>query len=188
MSPTYPIEPFRERFNKQFGYPPERATIKLRPFLHQWVQDFIRCSPFVILATSNGKDACSVSPRGGPCGFVRIINDRTLLLPDVPGNYLFHSYANVEQFDHLALLFLVPGLQETARVSGKARIISAEEVSSLTQSREPPDKRIIQGLLISVELAFGHCGRSIKLADLWNETTIMKNRIDRPVVERPKGI
>src|SRR5258708_7308043 len=117
----------RNRFRLRFGEPPERATIKLRKYLHPWVKEFISQSPFVVLASSDGEGMSTCTPRGGPPGFVRIIDDQTLLLPDVSGNFLFQSLSNLDKFPYVGLLFLIPGLTETARVSGEAAVVSARE-------------------------------------------------------------
>jgi len=186
MTPTPPAP--RNRFNVAFGDPPARATAKLRNVMHPWVQEFIRCSPFAVLATANGRGFCSASPRGGTPGFVRVLNERTLLLPELRGNFLFQSDSNIEDCPSVGLMFLIPGLTETVRVSGSARVIDATEARALGGTGWVGEDDLLQALLVGVELAYGHCGRSIKMADLWNVTTILDNSKTRPVAKRTPGI
>lgn len=174
-------------FNLRLGDPPQRAVVKLRPYLHQWVQQFIRCSPFVVLATSDGEAFCSASPRGGRPGFVRVLSDTQLLLPDEPGNQLFQSYANVSASPAVGLLFLIPGVTYTVRVSGRAAAVNGDEFRRLADEGAAGESPL-QGLLITVSMAYGHCGRSLRHADLWNEETIARNRAQPPVPRREPGI
>jgi uncharacterized protein len=115
-----------------------------------------------------------------PKGFVRILDERRLLLPDVAGNKLFQGYQNVEQNPHVGLLFLIPGVERTVRVNGRARILTTEEVkehvSALSLHYTDDNSILLQGLLIEVEEAYSHCPRAFKFADLWNPETIAANR------------
>jgi uncharacterized protein len=178
----------RNRFQADFGDPPDRAIIKLREYLHPWVKDFIRHSPFVVLATSDGQNACTNTPRGGPPGFVHVVDDRTLLLPDVAGNHLFQSSANIDKFSPIGLLFFIPGVHETVRVSGTAEMVTAAEYNERARFDDSPAARLLQTIRISVTLAYGHCGRALKFADLWNTRTIDSNARAAPVIRRPPGV
>ena len=99
----------------------------VRDHMHPWVQEFIRSSPFAVLASANADGNCDASPKGGKPGFGIVVDDRHLILPDVKGNRLFQSHENVDANPHVALLFMIPGLDQTARVNG-----SAEEVDLST--------------------------------------------------------
>lgn len=94
------------RFQEAFGLPMSGARTKVRDHMEEHVVDFIRHSPFAVLATSDGQGHCDASPRGGTPGFVRVLDERRLLLPDVAGNRLFQSYGNVDDNGHVGLLFL----------------------------------------------------------------------------------
>ena len=90
------------------------------------VQDFIRQAPFVVLATANEEGDCDASPKGGRPGFVRVVDERHLVLPDIAGNNLFQSYENLETNPKVGLLFLIPGSDWTVRVNGRASILDTE--------------------------------------------------------------
>jgi PPOX class probable FMN-dependent enzyme len=165
---------------RQFGMPTTRVQAKVRDHLTDDVQAFIRRSPFLVLATAGAGGRCDASPRGGRPGFVAILDERHLLLPDVAGNRLFDSYRNVQQNPHVGMLFLIPGSERTVRVNGRARIVDDVEVrrhiAGLSVHYTDDNTILLQGLVIEVEEAYGHCPRSLKFADLWNTQTIGSNR------------
>jgi PPOX class probable FMN-dependent enzyme len=173
-------ETFETRFHDSFGQPSEGARRKVLPRLSEAYQDFIRQSPFLVMATSGAMGQCDASPRGGMPGFVRIVDDRRLLLPDVKGNRRFDSYRNIDENPHVGLLFLIPGSDRTLRVNGTARVVGADEVrrvaGELSLHSPDEDAQLLQGLLIEVETAYSHCPRSLKFADVWNTDTIKQNR------------
>jgi uncharacterized protein len=172
--------PFDNTFTRRHGMPSERVQKKVLDHLTEEWQAFIRRAPFLVLATSDAAGRCDASPRGGTPGFVHILDERHLLLPDVKGNRLFQSYLNVEQNPHVGLLFMVPGSDRTVRVNGRATVLEDGEVRRhiAALSLHNPDENaiLLQGLLIEVEEAYGHCPRSFTFADLWNTETIAKNR------------
>ena len=173
-------DPFDNRFTRRHGVPNERPRKKVLPFLNEDVQAFIRRAPFAVLATSDAAGRCDASPRGGLPGFVRILDERRLLLPDVKGNRLFQSYLNVEQNGNVGLLFMLLGSDKTVRVNGRASVIEDDEVrrqiGELAIHNPDEDAVLLQGLLIQVEEAYSHCPRSFSFADLWNTETIQANR------------
>lgn len=168
------------RFQEQFGVPSEGARTKVRDTMSDQVQDYIRNAPFVVLASSDAEGRCDASPKGGKPGFVRIIDERNLLLPDVAGNRLFQSYENIDANPRVGLLFMIPGDDKTVRVNGKASIVDAEELKRREMDisvHNPDDKaRNQQGLLIEVEEAYGHCPRAYKFSKLWDVDQIRQNR------------
>ena len=180
------------RHQKRFGPPVDRVRGKLRDHLHPWVQRFIQASPFAVLASANAAGQCDASPRGGRPGFVRVLDERHLLLPDVAGNRLFQSYANVDENPHVALIFFVPGLGETVRVNGRARVVDREELErlggSLSVYWSDDNTRQLQGLLVEVEEAYAHCPRSIAFSRLWDGGIIAANVADRPLPTKPSGV
>jgi PPOX class probable FMN-dependent enzyme len=167
-------------FHEQFGKPAERTQAKVRPYMIDWIQDFIRQSPFVILATSNTAGQCDASPKGGKPGFVKVLDDRHLLIPDVAGNRLFQSYENVAANSSVGLLFLIPGHDCTARVNGTVEIVDKERLAAMNVQMEifNPDEhaKIWQGLLLTVEEAYAHCPRAFKFSNLWDVETIAHNQ------------
>src|SRR5712691_8450490 len=151
-------------FNQQFGHPNERVANKVKDTLPEAVKDFIRQSPFIVMATSNREGWCDASPKGGMPGFVRILDERHLLIPDIAGNKLFQSYLNMSDNPRVGLVFFIPGCPDVARVNGKVTIVSAEEVKrrEVEAAVHNPDDRtvVLQGILIEVEEAYGHCPRA----------------------------
>ncbi|MFO1038623.1 MAG: pyridoxamine 5'-phosphate oxidase family protein [Geminicoccaceae bacterium] len=126
---------------------------------------FIELSPFLVLGTSDAEGRQDVSPRGDPPGFVRILDDRHLLLPDRPGNNRLDSLGNIAARPDVALLFFVPGVDETLRVNGKAEITTdAALLAPCAVDGRPPRS----GLLIRVEEAFLHCGKALIRSGLWD--------------------
>jgi len=171
-----PAAPFDNRFTRQFGVPSVRVQTKVRDCLTAEVQAFIRRSPFLVMATADAGGRCDASPKGGTPGFVAILDDRHLLVPDVAGNRLFQSYLNMAANPHVGLLFLIPGSNRTVRVNGRVMIVDKDEV--LTRNGafglHNPDEHAVtlQGFVVEVEEAYTHCPRSFKFADLWNVETI----------------
>lgn len=174
------------RWRERKDQPEPRVINKVRVRLTPWLRAFISRSPFVVLATGTAPHGCDASPRGGPPGFVHILDDARLLLPEAPGNRLFQSRENIESSGQVGLLFFIPGVEETTRVNGACRVVSTEEVVRLLaasdKSGEPYPAR---GLLITVQEAYYHCGRSIRRAKLWDVEAIAANRSDPPLSRRP---
>jgi predicted pyridoxine 5'-phosphate oxidase superfamily flavin-nucleotide-binding protein len=115
--------------------------MSVNSFMSEWVQAFIRQPPFVVLATSNASGHCDASPKGGKPGFVKVLDDRHLLIPDVAGNRLFQSYENVSSNPHVGLIFFIPGLDSTARVNGRVEIVDKAMLGAKRLSR-PWDREL----------------------------------------------
>ena len=146
-----------------FGPVGEASIRKEVPYLHPHYQAVIRASPFVALATA-GPDGLDVSPRGDPAGFVAVQDEHTLLLPERRGNNRVDSLRNIVSDPRVALLFLVPGVGETLRVNGRARIsVEPALLARFVVNGQPP-KCV---LVIEVETALFQCSRAIVRADLW---------------------
>ena len=171
---------FDNRFTRQFGLPSERVQKKVRDFLTEEVRAFIAKSPFLVMATSDPEGCCDASPKGGRPGFVAVLDDRHLLIPDVAGNKLFQSYLNVERSPGVGLIFFIPGVDRTVRVNGRATVVSREALAqrSVEMALFNPDDHaeLLQGLLVEVREAYGHCPRALKFSDLWNAETIRDNQ------------
>ena len=160
------------RFTKAFGTPSHRATGKVVNVMTDVVMEFIANSPFLVMASSSGDGGCDASPKGGKPGFVHILDDRHIIIPDVAGNRLFQSYQNMSENPQVGLLFLIPGSNDTVRVNGNVTILSKEELDRLNieLSLNNPDdnSRKLQGILVEVDEAYTHCPRALKFAELWN--------------------
>jgi len=147
------------------GSPSALVESKIADRLNDLTRQFIERSPFVCVATSSPDGGLDVSPRGDPAGFVRILDERTLLLPDRPGNKLADTLTNLLADDRIALLFLIPGVGDSFRVNGRARIVQDEEL--LAQSAvEGKTPRL--GILVAVEEAYTQCSKALIRSDLWN--------------------
>src|SRR5690242_6580726 len=110
------------------GEPAKLIREKIADRLNPLTRQFVERSPFVVVATGRPDAGLDVSPRGDPAGFVRILDERTLLLPDRPGNKLADTLTNLLEDDRIALLFLIPGVNDTFRVNGRARIVDDPEL------------------------------------------------------------
>src|SRR6478752_1912997 len=127
---------------------------KLADSLNPLTRQFIERSPFVCVATKLPGGGVDVSPRGDPTGFVRILDERTLLIPDRPGNRLADTLTNLLADPRIALLFLIPGVNDTFRVNGRARIVDDPE---LLAASEVEGKVPQLGVLVEVEEAYTQC-------------------------------
>ena len=152
--------------------PALRAAQKVLDRLDPHCRNFIALSPFCILSTSDAEGRADASPRGDPPGFVKVLDERTLLLPDRPGNNQIDSLRNVVENPGVGLLFFVPGMNETLRVKGAAEIVTdAGILDPLSVNRRAP----LSGLRVAVAEAFLHCGRALVRSRLWDPEV----RIDR---------
>ena len=147
------------------GEPSDLVRAKVTDRLDGLTRQFVDRSPFVLLATAAPDGSCDVSPRGDPPGFVHVLDDRTLLLPERPGNRLADSLSNILRNPHVGLLFVVPGIGDTLRVNGRAAIVNDEEllVACAVEGKVPK-----LGLLVEVEEVFTHCSKAFLRAQLWD--------------------
>ena len=171
---------FDNRFTRAFGFPLERIAAKIKGSLTEPIKAFIAESPFCVMATSGPDGRCDASPKGGKPGFVRVLDEGHLLVPDVAGNRLFDSYRNMDENAHVGLIFFIPGLSEAVRVNGRVAIVSKDELDRLGIERSVynPDleRDLLQGIIVEVEEAYGHCPRAMNYSDLWNTDTIEDRR------------
>jgi uncharacterized protein len=147
------------------GEPAKLIREKIADRLNRLTRQFVERSPFVVVASGRPDGGLDVSPRGDPAGFVRILDDRTLLLPDRPGNKLADTLTNLLEDDRIALLFLIPGVNDTFRVNGRARIVDDPE---LLAASEVEGKVPQLGILVEVEEAYTQCPKAFLRSDLWN--------------------
>ncbi|HLL18714.1 MAG TPA: pyridoxamine 5'-phosphate oxidase family protein [Rubrivivax sp.] len=144
--------------------PGETSLAKVADHVHALYRPYIEASPFAVLATV-GAAGIDTSPRGDGPGFVRVADQHTLLLPDRRGNQRIDSLRNIAHDPRVALLFLVPGLGETLRVNGHARISA---LPALCEQFAVGGKSPASVLVISVTSVFFQCARAIKRSELWN--------------------
>lgn len=147
-----------------YGTPGEASVVKEVDYVHPHYAAFIRAAPFAVLATS-GPAGLDASPRGDPAGFVTIEDERTLLLPDRRGNNRMDSLRNILADPRVALLFLVPGVDETLRVNGRAEI-SVDP--ALLERFALGGKAARSVLVVRVDSVYFQCSRALVRAGLWN--------------------
>jgi uncharacterized protein len=153
--------------------PMSRATDKVLRALDQHCRRVIALSPFCVIATQGPKGA-DVSPRGDPPGFVRVLDDRTLLLPDRVGNNRLDGMTNLLSNPRIGMLFLVPGMNETLRINGTARITDDQRLlAPCAMERRAPKV----GLVVAVEEAFLHCGKALVRSRLWDASRHIERAI-----------
>lgn len=154
-----------DELRQAYAEPAEMVRKKILARLDGHARRFIALSPFLTIASSNG-NGTDCSPRGDEPGFVHVVDDTTLLLPDRRGNNLLDTLQNVLAKPEVGLLFFVPGVNETLRVNGRARIVTDPAV---LQSMAIKGKIVPSSALeVTVEQVYFHCGRSLLRADLWN--------------------
>jgi hypothetical protein len=160
------------------GSPSELVAGKIADRLNRLIRQFVERSPFVCVATTRPDGGVDVSPRGDPPGFARILDERTLLLPERPGNRIADTLTNLLHDARIGLLFLIPGVGDSLRVNGRAVIVDDPELlaGSIVDGKTP---RL--GILVSIEEAYTQCSKALIRSDLWNP----ERHIDRS--ELPSG-
>ncbi|MHB0769057.1 pyridoxamine 5'-phosphate oxidase family protein [Bradyrhizobium sp. 5.13L] len=155
----------QEDLRAHFGQVNLIAEKKVLHHLDKFCRDFIALSPFLVLATSDGNGHADASPRGDAPGFVAVLDDKTLLIPDRRGNNRVDTFGNVIASPGIGLIFMVPGINETLRVNGRAEISQdAELLAPLTVQGVVPTI----GLKIHVEETYFHCGKALMRSKLWS--------------------
>jgi PPOX class probable FMN-dependent enzyme len=146
--------------------PPSRLVQdKVIDRLDRHCRDFIALSPFATLATADAHGWPDVSPRGGDPGFVHVLDEHRLALPDRPGNNRIDSLRNVAANPRVALLFFVPGIEETLRVYGTAALVPAEGLDvDLTEFRRAPRSVLV----VQVDRAYFQCAKAVMRSGLWD--------------------
>ncbi|MCG8445128.1 MAG: pyridoxamine 5'-phosphate oxidase family protein [Hyphomicrobiales bacterium] len=151
-----------------YGEPNDRASLKVLPVLDQHCRDFIAHCPFVVLGTRGGDGLPDVSPRGDKPGFIRVLDDQTLALPDRPGNRRIDTLKNILDDPGIAMLFIIPGFNDTLRINGIATIETDEALRNQFIER---DRAPLTVLKITVKQAFLHCAKAFMRSQLWNPET-----------------
>lgn len=154
-----------QRLRSVVGSPSEVVVRKLADRLNELTMRFVERSPFVVIGTACTNGGLDVSPRGDPAGFVRVLDEQTLLMPERPGNRIADSLTNLLGDPRVALLFLIPGVGVTFRVNGRAVIVDDPELLApcAIEGRPPA-----LGLLVRVEEAYTQCPKALIRSDLWN--------------------
>jgi PPOX class probable FMN-dependent enzyme len=155
--------------------PSQRALRKQLQALDPHCANFIALSPFVVLASADAAGRLDASPRGGAPGFVYMADAHTLLIPDAPGNHRLDTLSNIVATGRIGLLFMVPGVDETLRVNGKARLTQdAAQLQRLAAASRVP-RLLIE---VGVEEAYLHCAKAFMRSKLWSGAA----RVERSVL------
>ena len=164
-----------EKLRSLYLAPKERAIKKQLGMLDVHCRRFIALSPFVVVASTSPAFTMDASPRGGPPGFVRTPDEHTLLIPDAPGNNRLDTLDNIIGTGKVGLLFMIPGVDETLRVNGDARLsVSAEHIDLFAGEKRRPTL-VIE---VTVSEAYLHCAKALLRSGLWQDSS----QIDRSVL------
>jgi PPOX class probable FMN-dependent enzyme len=148
-----------------YGEPSERAVKKQLRRLEKHSRAFIALSPLLVIASTDPSGRCDASPKGDAAGFVQVLDDRTLLIPDRLGNNRIDTIGNLLECPGVGLIFFVPGLRETLRVNGTAQITRDP---ALLETCAVNGKIPRSGILVTAEEVYFHCGKALIRSDLWN--------------------
>jgi hypothetical protein len=168
---------------QKHGDPHPAINAKIKPVMDEVVQQFIQSAPFVVMATSSANGDCDASPKGGKPGFVKVLDERTLLLPDIAGNKLFQSYENIESNPKAGLIFMIPGCGVTVRVNGRVSVVDQQALQAMGVAGEiseeifDPDEKAatLQALRLEVDEVYPHCPRAFKFSRLWDTEITQSN-------------
>ena len=174
-----------------YGFPSGRAKEKVLGSLEKHSKHFIACSPFIVLSTVNSQNKMDASPRGGQSGFVNILNDTELIIPDFKGNNRIDSLTNIIETKTIGLLFMIPGIDETLRINGSAMIETSEKYIDLFKEEA---KIPITCIKVTIDELFLHCAKAFMRSKLWDVAThtspnafptmgvMLKDQLDSPQV------
>jgi len=158
-----------------YGPARERSVKKELPQLDVHCMHFLSLSPLVVVSSAGAGGDLDASPRGGEPGFVKVLDARTLLIPDSPGNNRLDTLENIVQTGQVGLLFLVQGMDETLRVNGQAVLSTAEADLALCADAKRVPKLVIR---VSVQAAYLHCAKALMRSALWDAS----RHVDRAVM------
>lgn len=154
-----------EQLVELIGEPLPRVRDKARPALHEIDRQWLAASPFCLVATSDADGNCDVSPKGDPAGFVRVLDDTTIAIPERKGNKRADGYQNILQNPHAGILSIVPGRGDTLRVNGRAHLVSdAPWFDDMVVKGHRP----VLALVLEIDQVFYHCAKAFMRSRLWH--------------------
>jgi uncharacterized protein len=158
-----------------YAMPKERAVKKQLTSLDRHCMNFLALARFVVLSTSDAQGNMDASPRGGEAGFVKAVDEHTLVIPDWSGNNRLDTFSNVLETGRIGAFFLVPGVDEALRVNGIASLRNDEAFTSLCEVNGRFPKLVIH---VAVKEAYLHCAKAVMRAGLWSQEA----RVERSVL------
>jgi len=164
----------RQQLRDKLGEVGVLAAGKSIKKIDKYSRTFIEHSPFLAIGTADAQGNADVSPRGDPAGFVRIIDEKTLIIPDRPGNNRADTMQNIIANPNVGLLFLIPGIEDTLRINGKAEIIDDPEALAPAAVNGKPPKL---GIRVKVDEVFFHCAKAFRRSKLWDPTSHQDRQI-----------
>ena len=162
----------QEKLRDIYGAPMEIAVSKCLPALDQHCKHFIELAPFAVISSADANGDADVSPRGDGPGFIKVLDDKTILMPDRPGNNRVDTLTNIIDNPKVGMLFFVPGVNETLRINGRAEIHTDPELLDLFADTPKPPITVVK---VTIDEAFLHCAKSLMRSKLWDVNT----QIDR---------
>jgi uncharacterized protein len=151
------------------GYASGRAATKDRPSLHPLQVEWLKASPFCVLATSDAEGRCDASPKGDPAGqLIHVLDPRTIVIAERPGNKRADGYLNILSNPHVGLIALIPGRTDTLRVNGRARLVRDAPFFDELVVR---GKRPVLAVVIEIEQVFSHCPKAFMRSGLWEPSS-----------------
>ena len=148
------------------GEPSQLAANKAVKTLDEHCRNFIASSPFIVIASSDAEGNVDISPKGDPAGFVQVLDERTLAIPDRPGNRRADTLINILQNPKIALFFFIPGKQDTFRISGKAIVVRD---LALRESMAIQGKVPALAIVVTIDEAFLHCAKCVIRSGIWEQ-------------------
>lgn len=153
-----------EKLRSIIGFPSELVNNKVITYIDDHCSDFIAKSPFLVISSTDEFGYCDVSPRGDKPGFVLVLSEKLLIIPERPGNKRLDSMRNILLNPRIGLLFFIPGLGETLRINGKATLVKDDE---LLDKMAVKGKKPLLGIGVEVEECFIHCAKAFMRSGLW---------------------
>lgn len=155
----------RDQLLSLFGPVSSLAAVKAIPRLDQHCRRFISLSPFLVIGSADPDGRADTSPKGDPPGFVQVLDDTTIAIPDRPGNNRIDTLRNLIENPECAVIFFIPGVDETLRLNGRARLSTDP---ALLARMEVQGKRPILAIVVEIREAYLHCAKALKRSKLWD--------------------
>jgi uncharacterized protein len=151
------------------GYPAGRAATKVRPQLHPVQIEWLKASPFCVLATSDAAGNCDASPKGDPAGrLIHVLDSRTIVIAERPGNKRADGYLNVLANPRVGIISLIPGRNDTLRINGRARLVrDAPFFDDLAVRGQRP----VLAMVVEIDEVFSHCPKAFMRSEIWEPST-----------------